>query len=74
MSYEDFEKPWIDHTIKILIKKRQLYLKLRELGHLKTREYSKYRNCVFKRIKLTKIDYYHKIFNDVRGAIKKNGK
>ena len=34
VSYRDFEKPWNDHTIKILIKKRQLHLKLRKLGHL----------------------------------------
>ena len=37
-SYEDLEKPWIDHTIKVLIKKIQLCLKLRKLGHLNAGE------------------------------------
>ena len=74
VSYKDHEKPWINHTIKILIKKRQLYLKLYKLGHMNTGEYCNFRNYVTKQIKLAKRNYYNKIFDDVRGNIIKTWK
>lgn len=74
ISYKDNIKPWIDNSIKTKMKKRQLYFRLYKLNLITKREHNNFRNHVTSVIRIAKRKYYDRIFDEVKGDIRKTWK
>ena len=64
-SHKDTIKPWINPSIKALIKKRQNLFMLHRQNKISTVAYNRFRNLVTSKIRTAKKTYYQNLFNDI---------
>ena len=70
LSFKDHEKPWIDHRIKIFMKKRQNMFNLYKLNRISTYSYNRYRNFVTSEIRKAKKTFFENKFKNFKRDIK----
>ena len=70
-SHKDTIKPWINPSIKALIKKRQNLFMLQRQNKISTVAYNRFRNLVTSKIRTAKKTYFQNLFNDIKKDTKK---
>ena len=65
------KKPWINHEIRLLIKRRENFYNLLSQNKMTRHEYNRFRNFVTKQIREAKKKYYDDLLENIRGDIKK---
>ena len=71
ISVKDQLKPWINSQIKENIKKRQNNYLLFRRNLMSKREYNAFRNQVNDQIRTSKRNYFHSLFSNIRGDVKR---
>ena len=74
ISIKDQLKPWISATVKYNIKKRHHYFSLFKQNKMSKREYNYFRNLVNCQIRKSKLDYYRRIFSEIKNDLKQTWK
>ena len=66
VSFKDYSKPWIDHSLKSDIKRRHNMLLLKRSGKLTPAAFNRYRNFVTTKLRYAKKTYFHNKFNSIK--------
>ena len=66
ISFNSFSKPWIKNDLKIELNRKHAFYKDYKRGYLSFNSYKMYSNCVGRKLKKAKIQYYTSKFSSIQ--------
>ena len=71
LTQKDKKSPWVNHDLKVLIKKRNYYYKKMKQGDFRQEPFRVFRNYVTNCLRNAKKQYYNNLFLSIKNNIKK---